>query len=178
VPNDEGDAAVRRPRPTRRQPRTSGHRTIDFDVLEDLLSFYMRGVSLELNRDFDHAIAQVALAKGTGKTSVLLFVAANPGIRPSVIAHYIFKDRSAMARLLDQMEGNGLIVEVASRRERRARELYLTEKGQRLVDRVREIAQRQSAEFFAPLSDREQAQLLQTLKKLYRHRLAASDTQG
>lgn len=175
MPNDEGNAAIRRPKPTRRQPRTSDHGDIDFDVLGDLLSFYMRGVSLELNRDFDHEIAQVALAKGTGKTSVLLFVAANPGIRPSVIAHYIFKDRSAMARLLDQMEGNGLIVEVASSRERRARELYLTEKGRRLVDRVREIALNQSAEFFAPLSAQDQAQLLRILKKLYRHRLAASD---
>ena len=32
---------------------------------------------------------------------MLLLTAANPGIRPSVIAHFIHKDRAAMARLIE-----------------------------------------------------------------------------
>lgn len=175
MPGRDSGAAGRRAKPSYRLRRRGEHTDIDFEVLKDLLSFYMRSVSVELNRDFDDEIAEIALAKGTGKTSTLLFVAANPGIRPSVIAHYIFKDRSAMARLLDQLENNGLIVEVASERERRARELYLTDKGQRLVRRVREIAVRQSNAFFGVLSAAEQNELLRLLKKLYEHRLEVSD---
>lgn len=170
---DQKPTGPSRPRRPKRRPRSGDHTAIDFDVLGDLLSFYMRCVGIELNRDLDAEISEVDLAKGTGKVSTLLFVAANPGIRPSVIAHYIFKDRSEMARLLNQMERNGLVSVVASTREGRARELYLTPKGRRLVDQVRDIARRQSDDFFAMLAEDERRQLLTILKKAYAHLLEA-----
>jgi DNA-binding MarR family transcriptional regulator len=94
-------------------------------------------------------------------------VAANPGIRPSVLAHYVLRDRSAMTRLLQQMKQAGLIVEQISDKERRARELYLTNKGRNIVDKVRALATQQSDAFFGVLSSPEQKQLMALLKKLY-----------
>ena len=84
------------------------------------------------------------MARGTGKVSVLLLTAANPGIRPSVIAHFIHKDRAAMARLIEQMKVNGLIEHKVDADERRAHELYLTPKGESLLgaragDRARSV---------------------------------------
>src|SRR5690348_16380713 len=83
-------------------PKTADYSKVRFDVLKDLLSFYSRSVGVALNRDYDAQIAKVSLAKGTGKVTALLLVGANPGIRPSVVSHFILKDRSATARLLDQ----------------------------------------------------------------------------
>jgi DNA-binding MarR family transcriptional regulator len=163
------EAVLRAGPPT---PKTADYSNVKFDVLKDLLSFYSRSVGVALNRDYDAEIATVSLAKGTGKVTTLLLVGANPGIRPSVIAHFILKDRSATARLLDQMKRSGLLVEKVSASERRAHELYLTAKGQALIARIRTIAVKQSDDFFSVLSAAEQDQLLGLLKKLYEARVA------
>ena len=149
------------------QPKTADVSAVKLDILENLLSYYMRVVSVVLNRDFDHVLSTVSLAHGTGKVSTLLMVAANPGIRPSVLAHYVLRDRSAMTRLLQQMKTAGLIVEQISDEERRARELYLTAKGKSIVDKVRSLASQQSDAFFGVLAVSEQKQLMELLKKLY-----------
>ncbi len=149
------------------QPKTADVSDVKLDILDGLLSYYMRVVSVVLNRDFDHQLSSVSMAHGTGKVSTLLMVGANPGIRPSVLAHYVLRDRSAMTRLLQQMKQAGLIVEQISDKERRARELYLTNKGRSLVDKVRALVSQQSDAFFGVLSGPEQKQLMELLKKLY-----------
>jgi len=150
------------------QPKTADVRAVKLDILEHLLSFYTRVVSVVLNREYDQAMSSVAMARGTGKVTTLLMVAANPGIRPSVLAHYVLSDRSAMTRLLTQMKAAGLIVEKISDKERRARELFVTTRGRALVERVRALATEQSDAFFSVLSASEQAQLMALLQKLYR----------
>lgn len=149
------------------QPKTADMNAVSLDILDGLLSYYMRVIGVMLNRDFDHALSSVSLAHGTGKVSTLLMVAANPGIRPSVLAHYVLRDRSAMTRLLQQMKAAGLIVEQISDKERRARELYLTAKGKSILDKVRSLATRQSEAFFGVLAGPEQKQLMDLLRKLY-----------
>src|SRR3954447_24606933 len=159
-----GAAAVRRGPPA---PRTIDHSGIDLDIFGDLLSFYARSVVLKLNQDLDARMDGLPVARGTGKISTLLLVGANPGIRPSVVAHYISKDRSAMVRLLDQLQAAGLIEQRVSASERRARELYLTKAGEALRSRVQAIALGQDEAFFAALTPEEHALLLSLLKKLY-----------
>jgi len=150
-----------------RSPKTIDHSGIDFDIFGDLLSFFARTVVMALNQDLDARMDGLPVARGTGKISALLLVGANPGIRPSVVAHYILKDRAAMARLLAELQMAGLIEQRVSARERRARELYLTEAGQGLRSRVETIALSQDDAFFTALSAGEQRVLLGLLKKLY-----------
>ncbi|MCW6508255.1 MarR family winged helix-turn-helix transcriptional regulator [Lichenifustis flavocetrariae] len=148
-------------------PKTIDYQNIDFDIFGTLLSFYVRTVNLLVSRDLDEQTVPLGLSGGTGKISTILLIGANPGIRPSVIAHFIRKDRSAMGKLLDQMERSGLIQQKVSRVERRARELYLTPEGQALVSRTRDLVRRQDDEFFAALDTAERAQLLGLLRKVY-----------
>ena len=157
---------------TRPVPKTADYSDLDFDILGDLLSFYLRSVNLALSRDYEPKMDAVSLARGTGKVSTLLLVDANPGIRPSVVAHFILKDRSAMVKLLGQLTDAGLILQKVSASERRAHELYLTAKGQALARRVRAIAVEQSEGFFSILGEEERASLLRVLRKLYRHHIA------
>ena len=60
--------------------------------------------------------------------------------------------------------------------ERRAHELYLTPKGESLLERVRAIALGQSARFFGVLAQSEQAELLRMLMKLYEAHVAPLPT--
>lgn len=148
-------------------PKTIDYRNIDFDIFGTLLSFYVRSVNLLVSKDLDEQTAELGLSGGTGKISTILLVGANPGIRPSVIAYFIRKDRSAMGKLLEQMERGGFIEQRVSRVERRARELYLTPKGQAIVQRTRDVVRRQDKDFFAPLDAGERDQLLGLLRKVY-----------
>ncbi len=148
-------------------PKTIDHKTIDFDVVGTLLSFYVRSVNRLVSRDLDEQTAELGLSGGTGKISTILLIGANPGIRPSVIAYFICKDRSAMGKLLEQMERGGLIEQRVSRVERRARELYLTPKGQAIAQRTGDVVRRQDREFFAPLDEAERGQALGLLRKVY-----------
>src|SRR5690242_8096077 len=82
-----GGGAPTRARPV---PRTVDYSGLDFDILGDLLSFHLRSVNLALSWDYEPRLDAVLLARGTGKAATLLLVDANPGIRPSVVAHLIF----------------------------------------------------------------------------------------
>jgi DNA-binding MarR family transcriptional regulator len=148
-------------------PKTVDYLNIDFDVFGTLLSFFVRTVNILVSRDLDEQMAPLGIAGGTGKISTILLVGANPGIRPSVLAHFIRKDRSAMGKLLEQMESAGYIEQKISPVERRARELYLTDKGRAMVPKVRDVITRQSDDFFAQLSTAERDQLLHLLRKVY-----------
>ena len=148
-------------------PKTADYRNIDFDIFGTLLSFYVRSVNLLVSKDLDEQTAELGLSGGTGKISTILLVGANPGIRPSVIAYFIRKDRSAMGKLLEQMETGGFIEQRVSRVERRARELYLTPKGQAIAQRTRDVVRQQDRDFFAPLEAAERDQLLGLLRKVY-----------
>ena len=89
------------------------------------------------------------VARGTGKITTLLLVDSHPGIRPSVIAQIIMKDRSAMGRLIDQMIDHDLLVRQTSASERRAHELFVTAKGAELAAKIRPIVTKQSKDFFS-----------------------------
>lgn len=156
-------AARRRPK----VPKTADAVTVDFDVFGTLLSFYVRTLNILVSQDLDARIEEHGLAGGTGKIATLLLVGANPGIRPSVLAHVIRKDRSAMGKLLEAMGEAGLVDQRVSPAERRARELYLLPKGEALRGRVREVALTQDRDFFAVLDESETRQLLGLLRKVY-----------
>ncbi len=132
---------------------------IDLDVLEDTLSFYIRTVNLAVSRDLDERLEGLDVARGTGKITTLLMVDSHPGIRPSVIAQLILKDRSAMGRLVDQMDKSRAF-QARKRRSTitRAQELYITEKGAATWRyRCEPIVTQQSKDFFAFIPEDEQA---------------------
>jgi DNA-binding MarR family transcriptional regulator len=157
-------------------PKTANYPKIDFDVFDELLSFFVRSVNLIVSRDLDEKMGGLPLAGGTGKISTILLVGANPGIRPSVLAHFIRKDRSAMAKLIERMERAGLLEQKISTSERRARELYLTDKGRALVPKVRGRIVRQDKEFFSVVSHEERRQLLVLLRKVYKLQIDSMPT--
>ncbi|MEZ2218379.1 MarR family winged helix-turn-helix transcriptional regulator [Rhizobium sp. RCC_161_2] len=157
--------------PPTKVPPTSV-KDIDIDVLEDTLSFYIRSINLAVSRDLDEKLEGLDVARGTGKITTLLLVDGNPGIRPSIIAKLIIKDRSATGRLIDQMEEHELLFRETSADDSRAQELYITEKGHELAERVRGIVTRQSREFFSDISDEEHKLLIDILRRTYR-RIAA-----
>ncbi|UXN57099.1 MarR family winged helix-turn-helix transcriptional regulator [Phyllobacterium zundukense] len=148
------------------KPTTIEH--VDLDVLEDTLSFYIRTMNIAVSRDLDARLDGYEVARGTGKITTLLLVDSHPGIRPSVIAQIIMKDRSAMGRLIEQMIEHDLLRRQTSASERRAQELYVTQKGAELAAKIRPIVTKQSKDFFSFIAEEEQAQVMDILRRAYR----------
>ncbi|SMO87435.1 MarR family winged helix-turn-helix transcriptional regulator [Paracoccus laeviglucosivorans] len=144
---------------------------IDLDVLENTLSFYIRVMDSQVSRNLDQRLDRLEVARGKGKITALFLIDGNPGIRPSVLAELILKDRSATGRILDSFEAHGLIERRDSAKDNRALECFITPKGAALAAKVRAIVVDQSTAFFDRIIPRdEQTVLMGILKRAY-HRL-------
>lgn len=144
---------------------------VEKDALGDLgllLSFYVRSLSGAVSKDLDEQLEGLEVAKGTGKIGTLLLVNDHPGIRPSVLARLLLKDRAAMGRIIEQMVEQGLLTRQVSARDNRAQELYVSDRGKALAATVTAIVTRQSRAFFHDLDDAEHAQAIRLLRKVYR----------
>jgi DNA-binding MarR family transcriptional regulator len=151
---------------------------VGLDVLEDALSFYIRSINMALSRDLDKSLEGLDVAKGTGKITTLLLVDSHPGIRPSVIAQLILRDRSAMGRIVDQMIAHGLLTRRADSSDGRAQALHITDKGAQMARLVREVAVKQSRDFFYDVSEEDQKRLLSILRRVYRRTVGLTDERG
>ena len=148
---------------------------VDLGVFNDTLSFFIRTLNRAVSRDLDEKLEGLDVAKGTGKISTLLLVNTYPGVRSSTIAQIIQRDRSAMGRLIDQMEAHDLLRREDSAEDGRAQELYITEKGAALAVTVEGIIQIQSRQFFSDLTDEEHEMVVRALRKVYRRMVGFKD---
>ncbi|MEQ8655139.1 MAG: MarR family winged helix-turn-helix transcriptional regulator [Kiloniellales bacterium] len=152
-----------------RARRGSEPQDLDLDVLEGLLSFYVRSVSYTLSKNLDESLKGHAVAKGSGKITALLLIDRHPGIRPSTIAEITLRDRPSISRIIRPMVDEGLVEQRTSKSERRAEELFITEKGHAEAEAVRAIISEQSDAFFADTPKEDRAHLFRILRGLYRN---------
>ncbi|MDF2702099.1 MAG: transcriptional regulator, MarR family [Rubrobacteraceae bacterium] len=94
---------------------------------------------------------------------VLARVGSQAGIKQQEVADSLLVTKGNVCQLLDRMEDRGLIVR---RREGRANHLFLTEAGRRLYDEAVPAQEAMVSERFSALSNEEQAQLHELLRKL------------
>ena len=74
-------------------------------------------------------------------------------------------DRSTMVSLIDQLEGAGLAKRRPSATDRRAREIAITPKGRRLLQRARGMISETEDEVLAGLSAKERDELVRLLRR-------------
>jgi MarR family transcriptional regulator for hemolysin len=113
---------------------------------------------------FEHAMAQaggsvsawqVLLLVRTGQWGSQTRMAAALGITGATLTHH-----------LNALERQGLVRRWREEGNRRVQHVELTQEGEALFDRLREVAARHDAQLRAPLSGEEQARLRDLLEKL------------
>lgn len=85
---------------------------------------------------------------------------AHPGTDQARVAEMIAYDRATIGGVIERLEQKGWIRRVVSERDRRARELSLTAKGQRVYKALLPIVRALQDEILEPLADRERAAFL------------------
>jgi DNA-binding MarR family transcriptional regulator len=137
---------------------------IDYLDLEQHLGYALRRAQVAAFEAFQRATAGAGITPP--RFTALVILQANPGISQSTLGEVLGTARSGAMLLTDWLEAQGL----AERRHRpddgRAWGLYLTPKGQRLVERLRRRVRDYDRRFAMRMHARERAELLRLLEKL------------
>jgi DNA-binding MarR family transcriptional regulator len=132
--------------------------------LDDLLGYHLRRGQLRAFAAFAELVAQTGLTPML--YGVLATVAARPGDGQRDIAESLGADPSTMVRLIDQLEGRGLLRRVTHATDRRTSVPTLTEDGRALLARATPLVRASEERFAAVLSGAERTQLLHLLRRL------------
>lgn len=126
-----------------------------------------------LARRFQQIAVAVFLAEVEGagfdltpvQYAALAAIKANPGIDQVTLAGLIAYDRTTITGVIDRLVQKDLVVRNASARDRRARELNITDEGKRTLRRITPAVEEAQRIMLRGLTDKEAAELMRLLRK-------------
>ena len=133
-------------------------------ALTEHLGFWLRTVSNHVS----HAFAAKVAPRGVtvAEWVVMRSLYGKGPVAPSRLAAEIGMTRGAITKLADRLIAKSLIVRRSNREDGRSQTLALTRRGTDLVPELAELADRNDAEFFDPLSADERKRLEGLLNRL------------
>lgn len=142
---------------------------IDFGVLTDHVIHHYRLLHLELSRLHARIFQDTLMERGVGKLTALSMISYNEGINQVMISKAIRRDKAAVARILHELESEGLIVRRIDPSTRRANTLSITEAGKKALKEYQRLTTECELEFTSMLTDEERDQFLRLLRKMRHH---------
>ena len=97
--------------------------------------------------------------------AALAAISTNPGIDQITLAGLIAYDRTTITGVVDRLAQKGLLERRASSRDRRARELQITEEGQKTLEAVSPAVETAQELLVRGLTGDEQQELMRLLRK-------------
>jgi DNA-binding MarR family transcriptional regulator len=144
--------------------------------LKKHLGFWLRFVSNHVS----HSFARKLLDSGVtvAEWVVMREMYDDQETSPGVLAERIGITRGGVSKLVDRLAAKKLVTRRERTDDRRFQSIALTAAGRRLIPQLAALADRNDEEFFHPLSSRERAALIATMKKLAQaHRLHTLPTE-
>lgn len=92
-------------------------------------------------------------------------IKANPGIDQATLAGLIAYDRVTIGGVVDRLEAKGYISRIVSKKDRRAREVTLTPKGQKVLTDITPVIRALQSEILTGLTDGEREEFLRLASK-------------
>jgi DNA-binding MarR family transcriptional regulator len=155
----EGQVARRRVTP---RQQTDNRKSLDIGVLNEHLGYFIRRLQVWVFQDFIRTLAPVDIRPA--QYSVLVVIAANPGLSQSDLADRLGIERARLVRVLDKLERRGLTQRLASPTDRRSHALRLTREGQKLLKRATMLAAAHEAKLIEKLGPEQRKSMLELLK--------------
>ena len=129
--------------------------------------FLINDVARLFGRRFDHNGQQRRLGLTRAQCRILGYLARNEGINQAGLADLLEIRPMTLVRQIDRMEETGWIERRADPGDRRARRLFLTEKGRRVLSRIWDVASETCDEALARLSPPEADRLIEMLRRVH-----------
>lgn len=92
-------------------------------------------------------------------------ISVNPGIDQATLAGLIAYDRPTIGGVVDRLEKKGYVSRVVSKRDRRAREISLTPKGDAVLAELTPVIKKMQPDILTGLNAAERAEFLRLAKK-------------
>ncbi len=143
--------------------RRNGRKPPDIGVLHEHLGYFVRRLQVAVFQDFIRTLAPIDIRPA--QYSVLVVIAANPGLSQADVAETLGIERARMVRLLDKLERRGLTRRLASRTDRRSHALELTREGRKTLKRARLLAARHEARFAEKLGAEQRRSMIEVLRR-------------
>jgi DNA-binding MarR family transcriptional regulator len=125
------------------------------------LGYAIRRAQLRAYESFYNALQD--LETTPARFTLMLLIRENPGIRSVDLARKLGVARSGMVRLIDDLEGRGLIARETLKSDRRNQALALTAEGRRYLKQLERAVGRHEAALSSKLTAGERAQLIDLL---------------
>ena len=131
--------------------------TFGFLLLSIRLGLIKQGERLLANRGFDLNLTQLR---------VLGVLARFQSLSATELARNVEHDGGALTRLLDRLQEKGYVARRPNPNDRRAIEVFMTDKGRVVWDSMQDCIKQINAEVLRALDDAEQAQLFAFLHRI------------
>ena len=143
------------------------------EELKRSFGFLMHDVSRLLRKSFDRHAKTIGLTRAQWR--VLAHLSRNEGIKQAGLAEILEIKPITLARLLDRLGADGWVERRPDPHDKRARRLFLTDKGRPILVELRVVALSVREEALAGLSAREQDQLIDQLVVVKENLLLADE---
>jgi DNA-binding MarR family transcriptional regulator len=145
-------------KPRARQARP----TIELGTLKDRVGYFVRRLQVWIFQDFLRTLRSAQIRPA--QYSVLVLIAANPGLSQSDLADALGIERARLVRLLDGLERRGSTIRLRSTSDRRSHALFLTSEGRKLLDRIEVLVARHERHVVDRLGAARRAKLIRLLR--------------
>ena len=132
--------------------------------LKKHVGFWLRFVSNHVSHGFARRLAKSGVT--VAEWVVMREMYDDAETSPGVLAERIGMTRGGVSKLVDRLVRKGMVTRQERSDDRRFQSIALNSTGRRLVPLLAALADENDEKFFDPLSDRERAALVATMKKL------------
>jgi DNA-binding MarR family transcriptional regulator len=148
-----------------------GYLASDLSFVSRVLRAHIRSLNAGFYRENEMVSGSVAL---------LSLIGLNPGISQNDLAGAVVLKKSAVTKIIGEMERAGLVLREKARADRRFNALHLTDAGQERWRELQTEMRRQQDRLMTPLTVTERAELFALLGRLIQHYgdAARSETPG
>ena len=151
-------------RRTRQRPSKTGKMALG--PLPELVGYNLRKAQVAVFQSFQNAVAPHDMTPG--QFGVLIMIKENEGLSQSDLGSAVGIDRSTMVAVIDRLESRGRVIRAPSPNARRSYALRLSPEGEKLLDELIPRIQAHDKAMVKDLSEEEQAQLIDFLRRVSR----------
>ncbi|MGE5145639.1 MAG: MarR family winged helix-turn-helix transcriptional regulator [Candidatus Eiseniibacteriota bacterium] len=137
---------------------------INYGKLPDYLGFNLRRAQAAMFVDFARVTGDLDLTPG--QFSLLMLLAANPGISQIGLSRAFGLDKSTVSPSIDRLEKRGLVERTRTPNDRRFYALHLTPGGRDLLMRATERVERQEDMMASALTPDERRAMIDMLQRV------------
>ena len=134
-------------------------------ILPNLLGYNVRRAEIALWRDFSRTVGEGEVRPAL--FSLMILVEANPGVAQIDIANQLDIDKATIVGLVQRLQKRQCVVCRQSEVDRRRQGIFLTERGQKELNQLRQEMLDHETRFTRLFSAQELAQLFTLLRRIH-----------